>query len=113
MAEKHDDSTTEAARPPSHGSLQIEPAEASIGARPECFRSTVVEILYVLTCTMAIAMQALLVGSVTVVTNKIGEDLQMTQVEITWIIASSSLSCGAFLLFFGRLTDLMGRKVCE
>lgn len=30
--------------------------------------------------------------------------------RITWIIASSSLSCGAFLLFFGRFTDLFGRK---
>ncbi|KAL9054878.1 MAG: hypothetical protein Q9162_003911 [Coniocarpon cinnabarinum] len=88
----------------------VEKAKKAIGARPECFRSTAVEIFYVLTCTMAIGMQALLVGSVTVITSFIGAELDMTQAEITWMVASSSLACGAFLLFFGRLTDLMGRK---
>lgn len=34
----------------------------------------------------------------------------MTSAEITWIPASSSLTGGAFLLGFGRLCDLLGRK---
>lgn len=34
----------------------------------------------------------------------------MTSAEIAWIPASSSLTSGAFLLGFGRLCDLLGRK---
>ena len=59
----------------------VERLKPPAGARPECFKSTLVEVLYILTCTMSIAMQALLVGSVTVVTNEIATDLHMTQAE--------------------------------
>ncbi|KAK1089896.1 hypothetical protein LTR48_009376, partial [Friedmanniomyces endolithicus] len=55
---------------------------------------------------MAIAMQAMLAGSVTVASSFIGRDLEMTTAEITWISSASSLSSGAFLLFFGKLADL-------
>ena len=79
--------------------------------RPECFSSTVQEILFVLTATMAIAMGALLTGSVTVVSSFIGRDLGMTTAEITWISSATSLSSGAFLLFFGKVADLFG--MCE
>lgn len=110
MEQKPDNVTTQSSPAMSDDGQDIERAKAGIGHRPECFSSTTVEILYVLTCTMAISMQALLVGSVQVITSFIGEDLHMSQAEITWIVASSSLTCGAFLLFFGRLTDLVGRK---
>ena len=86
-------------------------ATESIGQRPECFNSTFTEILYVATCTMAVGMQALLQGSVTVITSFIAEDLNMTTAQTTWIVASSSLTCGSFLLFFGRVADLFGRKI--
>ncbi|KAK5710106.1 hypothetical protein LTR17_019168 [Elasticomyces elasticus] len=78
--------------------------------RPECFSSTLQEVLFVLTATMAIAMQAMLAGSVTVTSSFIGRDLNMSTAEITWISSASSLSSGAFLLFFGKLADLFGRK---
>lgn len=76
--------------------------------RPECFSSTIQEVLFVLTATMAIAMGALLTGSVTVVSSFIGRDLGMTTAEITWISSATSLSSGAFLLFFGKVADLFG-----
>lgn len=85
-------------------------AAKSIGQRPECFKSTFTEVLYVTTCTMAVGMQALLQGSVTVITSFIADDLNMTTAQTTWIVASSSLTCGSFLLFFGRVADLFGRK---
>lgn len=59
-------------------------------ARPACFKSTVVEILFVLTATMAIAMGSFLGGSVTVITSFVGKDLGMTTAEITWISSASS-----------------------
>ncbi|KAF5858457.1 hypothetical protein ETB97_004396 [Aspergillus alliaceus] len=79
-------------------------------ARPEVFSSTVQEILFVSVATMAIAMSSLLTGAITVLTSQVQRDLNMTTAELTWLTASSSLASGSFLLFFGRLADLFGRK---
>ncbi|EGP83893.1 major facilitator superfamily transporter [Zymoseptoria tritici IPO323] len=78
--------------------------------RPECFKSTTQEILFVLSATMAIAMSAFLTGAVTVTSASIGRSLDMTTAQITWITSALSLSSGAFLLPFGRVADLFGRK---
>ena len=88
----------------------LEPIQTNNG-RPACFSSTFQEVLFVLTATMAIAMQAMLAGSVTVASSFIGRDLDMTTAEITWISSASSLSSGAFLLFFGKLADLFGKPL--
>lgn len=80
------------------------------GDRPAAFKSTFAEVLFVLSATMAVAMTSFLTGGLSVVTSKIGEDLAMNSSQITWINASSSLVAGSFLLFFGRLADLFGRK---
>lgn len=77
---------------------------------PSCFKSTMQEVLFVLTATMAIAMSAILTGSITVVSSFIGRDLNMTNAEIVWTGSAASLTSGAFLLCFGRLADLFGRK---
>lgn len=39
------------------------------------------------------------------------DSLMMTTAQITWISSAGSLSSGAFLLFFGRVADLFGRKI--
>ncbi|KAK5122865.1 hypothetical protein LTR85_003780 [Meristemomyces frigidus] len=83
----------------------------SHNARPACFNSTIQEILFVLTATMAIAMGSFIAGSVTVTSSFIGKDLDMSTAEITWISSAVSLSSGAFLLFFGKVADLFGRKI--
>ena len=80
-------------------------------ARPACFNTTLQEVLFVFTATMAIAMGALLTGSITVVSSYIGRDLDMTTAEITWITSASTLSSGSFLLFFGRIADLFGTLI--
>lgn len=87
----------------------IEPVQTN-SVRPACFSSTIQEVLFVFTATMAIAMGSLLTGSITVVSSFIGRDLDMTTAEITWISSASTLSSGAFLLFFGKTADLFGRK---
>ncbi|KAF2168005.1 hypothetical protein M409DRAFT_53340 [Zasmidium cellare ATCC 36951] len=88
----------------------IEPVRTN-SARPACFKTTLQEVLFVLTATMAIAMTSFLAGSVTVASSFIGRSLDMTTAQITWISSASSLSAGAFLLFFGRVADLFGRKM--
>lgn len=49
----------------------IEPVQTN-SARPACFKTTLQEILFVLTATMAIAMTSFLAGSVTVASSFIG-----------------------------------------
>lgn len=78
--------------------------------RPAVFRSTLSEILFITVCTLAIASSSLLAGSVTVISNAVGDDLHMDQAEVTWLFSGPSLACGSFVLMFGRLADLFGRK---
>ena len=70
-AEKRDLSMTSS--PPSiyndrdiAGMDTIEPVQTN-SVRPACFKTTLQEVLFVVTATMAIAMGALLTGSITVV----------------------------------------------
>lgn len=79
-------------------------------ARPACFSSTLQEVLFVLTATMAIAMNVWVSGTATVISSFVGRDLNMTTAEITWIASATTLASGAFLLFFGKIADLFGRK---
>jgi len=85
----------------------LHPVETN-NVRPACFNSTLQEVLFVLTATMAIAMGVLVAGSVTVTSSFIGRDLNMTTAQITWISSANSLANGAFLLFFGKIADLFG-----
>lgn len=80
-----------------------------IGERPECFTSTVQEILFVLTATMSIAMATFLNGICTVITAEIGRDLHMTSAEITWINASSSFVFPLFSLSPLFWSGMLGR----
>ena len=84
--------------------------ERDANERPECFKSTLQECLFVLSVTMAVAMSSFLSGSVTVMSSFAGRDLDMTTTEITWMNASSALSSGSLLLFFGSIADMFGRK---
>ncbi|KAE8443391.1 hypothetical protein EG329_001950 [Mollisiaceae sp. DMI_Dod_QoI] len=83
---------------------------SSSGDRPECFTSTLQECLFVLTATMSIGMSSFLYGTCTVITAPIAKTLDMTSAQITWITASSALTSGAFLLFFGKFADTFGRR---
>ncbi|RAK95313.1 MFS general substrate transporter [Aspergillus ibericus CBS 121593] len=84
--------------------------DSSDEGRPTAFSSVVQEILFVAVATMAIAMSSLVTGTTTVLTAQVQRDLGMSTAELAWLTGSSSLACGSFLLFFGRLADLFGRK---
>ncbi|KAJ5504494.1 Major facilitator superfamily domain general substrate transporter [Penicillium fimorum] len=86
-------------------------AEVDNSERPKCFNSTFQEVLFVLTATMAIGQQSFFQGCIVGVTASIGKDLHMNAAEITWINAGASLTSGAFLLTFGKLADMFGRKI--
>ncbi|KAH7089623.1 major facilitator superfamily-domain-containing protein [Paraphoma chrysanthemicola] len=79
-------------------------------ARPECFSSTIQEVLVIASCTMAVAMTSFLTGAITVMSSFAGRDLEMSTAEITWLNTGISLTAGSLLLFFGSVADLFGRK---
>ncbi|KIY03507.1 uncharacterized protein Z520_00198 [Fonsecaea multimorphosa CBS 102226] len=81
------------------------------GTRPACFSSFFQECLFVLTTTIAVGQSSIFTGAILCLTNSIGEDLNMTAAEVTWISAAQTLAAGTFLLFFGRVADLFGRRL--
>jgi MFS family permease len=81
------------------------------GSRPTCFNSLFQECLFVLTTTVAVGQSSIFSGAILCMTNAMGEDLNMTAAEITWISAAQTLAAGTFLLFFGRVADLFGRRL--
>ncbi|KAG9767725.1 putative transporter, partial [Aureobasidium melanogenum] len=80
------------------------------GSRPACFNSLLQECLFVLTTTVAVGQSSIFTGAIICMTNYIAEDLDMTAAEVTWINAAQTLAAGTFLLFFGRVADLFGRR---
>lgn len=81
------------------------------GSMPPCFTNLLQECLFVLTTTFAIGQSSIFVGSAICITSYIGDDLNMTASEVVWISAGQTLSAGCFLLFFGRVADLFGRRI--
>lgn len=60
-----------------------------LNACPAGFRSTVQEVMFVLTATMGVATPNFLQGCSIVISSFVGRDLDMTTSQITWITASS------------------------
>jgi MFS family permease len=87
------------------------PKRNSFGERPQCFRNTLQEVLFVLMATIGMATNNFLVGATVIVTASVGRDLGMSQSQISWIGAATTLTAGAFQLSLGQLCDLLGRKL--
>lgn len=81
-----------------------------LGPRPAAFGSTLREVVFVFQATLATMSSSFLVGATSTVLVHIGRDLAMTQGEISWITASTSLTSGATQLAMGQLADLLGRR---
>ena len=60
------------------------------GQRPQCFRSTFQEILFVFMATIGMATNTFLVGATVIVTASVGKDLGMSQSQISWIGAATT-----------------------
>ncbi|KAI0971492.1 MFS general substrate transporter [Xylaria arbuscula] len=88
----------------------LERITTSFGARPACFKNTLQEVAFVTQATVATASSAFLAGTALIITVPVSLDLNLTQGEISWISASTSLVAGAFQLALGQLADLLGRK---
>ncbi|KAI5868446.1 MFS general substrate transporter [Durotheca rogersii] len=93
-----------------HGLPTLQKAASHFGDRPECFKNTFQEISFVFQATVATATTSFLSGVALIITVPVSRDLGMTQGEIAWISASTSLVAGALQLGLGQLADLLGRK---
>jgi MFS family permease len=82
-----------------------------IGDRPACFKNTIHEVSFVAQATVAMASNPFLTGATSTVTATIGRELGMTQGQISWIAASTTLAAGSFQLALGQLSDLLGRRM--
>ncbi|GAW18897.1 hypothetical protein ANO14919_083800 [Xylariales sp. No.14919] len=92
------------------GMTPLERIKTSFGDRPACFKNTLQEVAFVTQATVATASSAFLSGTALIITVPVSMDLHMTQGQIAWISASTSLVAGAFQLPLGQLADLLGRK---
>ncbi|KAL7627678.1 hypothetical protein AAE478_001872 [Parahypoxylon ruwenzoriense] len=93
-----------------HGLSRLEKIKTNFGDRPECFKNTFQEVSFVFQATVATATTSFLTGVALIITVPVSQDLGMTQGEIAWISASTSLVAGALQLALGQLADLLGRK---
>ena len=80
------------------------------GARPPYFKTTLTECLFVLTTTVAVGANSVFNGAILVMSAHIGTALSMSSAEVSWLYAAQNLAGGAFLLLFGRVADLFGRR---
>jgi len=63
-----------------------------------------------LACTLAMVNNVMSGASISIALPSIGVDLNISQSELQWLVSSYALTSGCFLLLFGRLADLFGRK---
>ncbi|KAI0484738.1 major facilitator superfamily domain-containing protein [Xylariaceae sp. FL0804] len=89
---------------------RLERMRSQFGDRPACFKNTLQEVSFVFQATVATATTSFLTGTALIITVPVSRDLGMTQGQISWITASTSLVAGAFQLGLGQLADLLGRK---
>ncbi|KAJ6585583.1 major facilitator superfamily domain-containing protein [Mycena capillaripes] len=68
-------------------------------------------VLLVLICTLAMITNLASSTSVSVFLPVIGDDFDISENQLQWLVSAFSLSSGCFLLLFGRLADLYGRKL--
>ncbi|KAK2624927.1 hypothetical protein QTJ16_005296 [Diplocarpon rosae] len=80
-------------------------------ARPRHFRNLFEECIFVFTAMMAIASTTFLQGAIVINTGTIGQDLNMTAAQVSWIAAAIGLASGSFMLFCSKTADLFGRKL--
>ncbi|KAJ6544599.1 MFS general substrate transporter [Mycena vulgaris] len=87
----------------------LEESSTLNGASPPG-RSTWKSVLLVLICTLAMITNLASSTAVSVFLPVIGDDLDIPENQLQWLVSAFSLSSGCFLLLLGRLADLYGRK---
>ncbi|OCH86167.1 efflux transporter [Obba rivulosa] len=66
----------------------------------------------VATCTLSMILNIANSTAVAIALPTIGRDINIPEYRLQWVVSAYSLSSGCLLLFFGRIADLYGRKLC-
>ncbi|QRW23568.1 major facilitator superfamily transporter [Rhizoctonia solani] len=103
---EHERTTSEDARPPSR-SANLREEQDHPSALPVGFARGLV---ITLACTLAMVNNIMSGASISIALPEIGKDLGISQADLQWLVSAYSLTSGCFLLLFGRLADLFGRK---
>ncbi|KAJ7194239.1 putative efflux transporter [Mycena pura] len=77
---------------------------------PTATRPAWKSVVLVLICTLAMITNVASSSSVSVFLPVVGNDLNIPESQLQWLVSAFSLSSGCFLLLLGRLADLHGRK---
>ncbi|KAG2031738.1 major facilitator superfamily domain-containing protein [Suillus americanus] len=97
----------ELTRSPTHQDINFEKAEHhDSNVQRSLWRS----IFIIVTCTAAMVVNTANTSSVSISLPTIERDLNITEVQLQWLVSAYSLSSGCLLMFFGRLADIYGRK---
>jgi MFS family permease len=115
--EKSKDIDIESFYAPSRTALELDPAEA-IRPVSEIYPYTQIGPIYsrtrlislVLTVTGAAFLNTLGIQVVVIVLPTIGRDLHIPDSRLQWIVSAYSLTFGCFLLLWGRLADVYGKR---
>lgn len=81
-----------------------------IPAPPARGRSMLKSIGLIATCAGAMVVNTASNTSTAIALPSVGKDLRIEEDKLQWLVSAFALSSGCFLLFFGRLADLYGRK---
>ncbi|KAK0236923.1 efflux transporter [Armillaria nabsnona] len=73
--------------------------------------STLQTVSLIATCTMAMWVNSSNNTSVSISLPAIGEDLDIEETQLQWLVSAYALSSGCLFPMFGRLADLYGRKL--
>ncbi|KAF8750331.1 transporter [Rhizoctonia solani] len=102
---EHERTTSEDARPPSRSATLRRARHPN--ALPVGFARG---LIITLACTLAMVNNIMSGASISIALPEIGKDLGISQADLQWLVSAYSLTSGCFLLLFGRLADLFGRK---
>ncbi|KZP15059.1 efflux transporter [Athelia psychrophila] len=100
MSESHKDESHDDARDAKTGTKVVDAPPVSL------LRA----IVLIITCTMAMVVNISNSTMVSIALPVIGRDLDIPEERLQWLVSAYALSSGCFLVFFGRLADLHGRK---
>lgn len=96
--------------PPSRQAVESGPEEDDGRTKPNLLFSKARCIALVATVTGASFLNTLSIQSVVIILPTIGEDLNIPESRLQWIVSSYALTFGCFLLLWGRIADIYGKR---
>lgn len=96
--------------PPSRQAVESGPEEDDGTTKPGLPFSKARCIALVATVTGASFLNTLSIQSVVIILPTIGEDLNIPESRLQWIVSSYALTFGCFLLLWGRIADIYGKR---